>query len=171
VPLPIPDGATSRPENPAWSHFEEPSDGSLYAGEDPVRAQADFGDAHLRKDGPRGPPPEALNMPSEWMEQAKPLLKGGVAGGLAGALYDRYLAGQVRGMIGNFAGNWTDAAGSFIVGLLIRKFWKSPLARDAAMGLFAHELAVAIETNVPQLGGSSGGSSGASTWYNALLAR
>jgi hypothetical protein len=113
-------------------------------------------------------------MATEWMSQAKPLFVGGLAGGIGGYAYDRFIAAPVRGAIGSFAGNWTDAVGSFGVALLLRKFAGGKAwVKDAGLGMFSHELAVALETNLPGLGG--GGSSSAATaggtWYAQALAR
>ena len=100
-------------------------------------------------------------MPNEWMEGAKPLFKGGVAGAIGGYAYDRFIAAPIRGAIGNFAGGWTDAVGAFGVALLLRKFGGGkPWVKDAALGMFSHELTLALEGNLPSLGGGGGGSSG-----------
>jgi len=100
--------------------------------------------------------------------EASELLKSGGAGAIGNYLYDTFVGPKISGAIGNFAGNWTDAVIAFGVGLGVKRYWHNKYSHDVATSLLSHRLAIALETQFPNLGGLGGGSSGASGSYNPL---
>lgn len=102
-------------------------------------------------------------MPTGMKGMATDLLKDGGAGAIADYLYDTFVGPKIGSAVGAFAGNWTDTVLSFAVSLGIEKFWKNPRAHTTAVSLFSHRLAIALETQFPNLGGLGGGGSSASS--------
>jgi len=101
------------------------------------------------------------------------ILREGGKSAVVNYAYDTWVAPKLSGTLGNFAGEWSDAAISFGVAYLMGRYGGGKWS-EQGRALFAHRAALALEANLSLGGGSGGGGAAApagGTWYSAALAR